>query len=183
MSNRGRAYDRRPALRMQRCKNRRRPVAAGRLRVELDSIGNKPNVHIRFENVARVFRRDLSPRLVDFLEIASYVFTADCSAVRGKRWTDEHSTEPWGRDFAFVIPVREPDFWNTAKIKGLIDKVLGFLSNDKYSFSFVSLERDRAAQQPYFEFGDLGDWPSAVVSGFSCFREDSIHSPARWTRR
>jgi hypothetical protein len=135
------------------------PVAAGRLRVELDSIGNKPNVHIRFENVARVVRQDLSPRLVDFLEIASYVFTADCSAVRGKRWTDEYSTEPWGRDFAFVIPVREPDFWNTAKIKGLIEEVLGFLSNDKYSFSFVSLERDRAAQQSYFEFGDLKDWP------------------------
>lgn len=135
------------------------PVAAGRLRVELDSIGNKPNVNIRFENVARVFRQDLSPRLVDFLEIASYVFTADCSAVRGKRWTDEYSTEPWERDFAFVIPVREPDFWNTANIKGLIEEVLGFLSNDRYSFNFVSLERDRAAQQPYFEFGDLKDWP------------------------
>jgi hypothetical protein len=30
------------------------PVAAGRLCVELDSIGNKANVHIRFENVAKV---------------------------------------------------------------------------------------------------------------------------------
>jgi len=135
------------------------PVAAGRLCVELDSIGNKPNVHIQFENVARVFRQDLSPRLVDFLEIASYVFTADCATSRGKKWTDDYSTEPWGRDFAFVIPVREPDFWDTAKIKGLIEEVLGFLSNDKYSFTFVPLERDRADQQPYFQFGDLKDWP------------------------
>jgi hypothetical protein len=109
--------------------------------------------------VARVFRQDLSPRLVDFLEIASYVFTADRATGRGKKWTDDYSTEPWGRDFAFVIPVREPDFWDTAKIKGLIEEVLGFLSNDKYSFTFVPLERDRADQQPYFEFGDLKDWP------------------------
>jgi hypothetical protein len=135
------------------------PVAAGRLCVELDSIGNKPNVHIRFENVARVFRQNLSPRLIDFLEIVSYVFTADCATSRGKKWTDDYSTEPWGRDFAFVIPVREPDFWDAAKIKGLIEEVLGFLSNDKYSFTFVPLERDRADQQPYFEFGDIKDWP------------------------
>src|SRR2546426_3972975 len=102
------------------------PVAAGRLYVELDSIGNKPNVHIRFENVAKIFRQDLSPRLVDFLEIASYVFTADCATSRGKKWTDDESTEPWGRDFAFVIPVREPDFSDTAKIKGLIKGGPGF---------------------------------------------------------
>jgi hypothetical protein len=135
------------------------PVAAGRLCVELDSIGNKPNVHIRFEDVATVFRQDLSPRLVDFLEIASYVFTADCATPRGKKWTDDSSTEPWGRDLAFVIPVREPAFWETAEIKNVIEEVLGFLSNDKYSFTFVPLERDRADQQPYFEFGDRKDWP------------------------
>jgi hypothetical protein len=57
--------------------------------------------------------------MIDFLEIASYVFTADCATGRGKKkWTDDSSTEPWRRDLAFVIPVREPDFWDTAKIKG-----------------------------------------------------------------
>jgi len=116
-------------------------------------------VNIRFENVAKVFRHDLSARLVDFLEIASYVFTADCATGRGKKWTDDSSTEPWGRDLAFVISVREPAFWETAEIKNVIEEVLGFLSNDRYSFTFVPLERDRAEQQPYFEFGDLKDWP------------------------
>src|SRR5207245_8987702 len=48
------------------------PVAAGRLRVELDSVGNKPNIHIRFENVARIFHQHLSPRLVDLLEIPTF---------------------------------------------------------------------------------------------------------------
>jgi hypothetical protein len=116
--------------------------------------------------VAKVFNKHLSPRLVDLLEIASYVFSADCATSRGSEWTDESSTEPWSRDFAFVIPVREPAFWNTSERKCLITEILSFLSNDKYSFTFVPLERDRPNQQ-YLEFGELEDWlfynPERVV--------------------
>ncbi len=108
--------------------------------------------------MAKVLHQHLSPRLVDLLEIASYVYSADCASSRGKAWADDDSTEPWGRDFAFVIPVREPDFWNTAEIKDLIEEVLGFLSNDKYSFTFVPLEHDRSDQE-YLGFGELEDWP------------------------
>ena len=121
-------------------------------------MGSKPNVHIRFENVAKVFRQNLSPRLIDFLEIASYVYSADCATPRGKKWTDDDSTEPWSRDFSFVIPVREPEFWTRAEIQCLIEEILNFLSSDKYSFNFVPLKRDRS-DQPYFDFGDLKDWP------------------------
>jgi hypothetical protein len=96
------------------------PVAAGRERIDLDSIGYKPNVNIRFENVAKVFRQNLSQRLVDLLEIAACVYAADCSTRRGRDWTDEKSTEAWGRDFSFVIAVREPDFWSSAEISPLI---------------------------------------------------------------
>jgi REase_DpnII-MboI len=142
------------------------PLAAGRQLVELDSVGSGANVNIRFENVAKVFNKHLSPRLVDLLEIASYVFSADCATSRGSEWTDESSTEPWSRDFAFVIPVREPNFWNTTNHKCLITEVLSFLSNDKYSFTFVPLEHDRPDQQ-YLEFGELEDWlfynPERVV--------------------
>jgi hypothetical protein len=135
------------------------PVAKGRHRVELNAIGSDANVYIRFENLTKVFCHDLSPRLLDFLEIASYVFSADCATPRGKKWTDDQSTEPWSRNFAFVIPVREPAFWGTEKIQNLLEEVLGFLSNDKYSFTFVPLEHDRAAPPPYFEFDDLNEWP------------------------
>jgi hypothetical protein len=135
------------------------PLAAGRQRINLDSVGKKANVHIRFENVAKVFHQHLSPRLVDLLEIASYVYSADCAISRGKAWTDDDSTEPWGRDLAFVIPVREPDFWNSSKVADLIIDVLTFLSNDKYAFIFVPLEHDRTDQQQYLEYGELEDWP------------------------
>jgi len=40
--------------------------------------------------------------------------------------------------------VREPEFWARAEIQCLIQEVLNFLSNDKYSFNFVPLERDRS---------------------------------------
>ena len=126
---------------------------------ETEGNTRQANVNIRFENVARIFHQHLSARLVDLLEIASYVYSADCATSRGKGWTDDERTEPWGRDFAFVIPVREPGFWNSAGISSLMTEVLSFLSNDKYSFTFVPLEHDRSYQQQYFEFGDLEDWP------------------------
>jgi hypothetical protein len=133
-------------------------ACAGRHRVELDSIGHNRNVNIRFEDVARKLQHNISPRLMDFLEIASYVFTADCSTERGK-WTDEKRDEPWGRDLAFVIAVREPEFWGSPKVRSLMEEVLRFLSSDAYSFHFVPLEADRKEQTPYFEFHDQVDWP------------------------
>jgi len=134
------------------------PAWLGRHHVELDSIGQNRNVNIRFEDVVRKLQSNIGPRLMDFLEIASYVFTADCSTQRGK-WTDEKSEEPWGRDLAFVIAVREPEFWATPKVKRLMQEVLLFLSNDSYSFHFVPLEVDRKDQTPYFDFDDHNDWP------------------------
>lgn len=134
------------------------PTWAERHRINLDAIGDNHNVNIRFEDVARTFQHNISPRLMDFLEIASYVFTADCSTQRGE-WKDEKSEEPWGRDLAFLIGVREPEFWEAPKVKSLMQEVLRFLSNDIYSFQFVPLEKDRIAQTPYFEFCDQDDWP------------------------
>jgi hypothetical protein len=134
------------------------PTWTERHRINLDAISDNHNVKIRFEDVARTFQHNISPRLMDFLEIASYVFTADCSTQRGE-WKDDKGEEPWGRDLAFLIGVREPEFWEAPRIKGLIHQVLRFLSNDTYSFQFVSLEKERRAQTPYFEFRDRDDWP------------------------
>jgi 7-cyano-7-deazaguanine synthase in queuosine biosynthesis len=141
-------------------------VAKGRLQIDLDSIGPKANVNIRFENVTKALHQHPPSRLVDFLEIASYVFTADCATDRGEDWTDGDSKEAWGRDFAFVIPVRDPAFWNKREITSLVKEALSFLSNDKYSFTFVPLKRDRV-EQHYFEFAKGKEWrfhaPERVV--------------------
>jgi hypothetical protein len=135
------------------------PIGGGRLSVELDSIGSRANVNIRFENVAKVFGRQLSPRLVDLLEISSYVFSADCATRRGTEWTDGQSIEAWSRDFAFLIPVRDVVFWSSEAIQSLMVEVLTFLSDDKYTFTFVPLKHERPYQQQYLEFAGFDEWP------------------------
>jgi 7-cyano-7-deazaguanine synthase in queuosine biosynthesis len=126
--------------------------------LELNALGRDPNVNIRIEDLAKVFSQHLSPRLLDLLEIAAYVYTADCATDRGEDWTDNHSTEPWERDFRFVIPVRDLSFWERIEIQSLLSQFLQFLSDDKYSFKFCALDADRPSQT-YLEFGTDEDWP------------------------
>lgn len=129
----------------------------GRKVLELDSLGSKANVNVRLEDVAKVLRKNISPRLVDLLEIASYVFTADAATRRGTEWTNDSTIEAWERDFSFVIPVRDEIFWNSNEVKQQLIEVLGFLSNDRYSFVFPKLATDRSLQE-YLEFCDEEDW-------------------------
>jgi hypothetical protein len=96
--------------------------------------------------------------LVDLLEIAAYVFSADCSTPRGTQWSEGDTKEPWSRDFAFVIPVRNLAFWNSPKITTLIVELLTFLSDDRYSFRFVPLTHDRPYRQEYLKLGNFEDW-------------------------
>lgn len=134
------------------------PRRAGREVVELDSVGDNPSVHIRLEDVAKVFLEALKPRLIDLLEVAAYVFCADCATRRGTEWTDDNTTEPWGRDFHFVIPVRDPVFWASREVSSTLIEFLQFLSDDRYTFDFCGLQRDRPTQE-YFQLGETHDWP------------------------
>jgi 7-cyano-7-deazaguanine synthase in queuosine biosynthesis len=134
------------------------PLLVDRRVVPLNSIGKGANVNIRLENVARVFGRHLHRRLVDLLEIAAYVFSADCSTSRGTQWIEENTREPWSRDFAFVLPVRDLGFWNSPKITTLIVELLTSLSDDRYSFRFVPLTHDRPYRQEYLKLGNFEDW-------------------------
>ena len=136
----------------------REALTEGRHVVHLNSTGLNPTVKIQFENVAKVFRQHLSPRLVDLLEIASYVYSADCGTRRGKEWADDDSTEPWGRDFSFLVSVRDWDFWSQPQIQHLLSQVLGFLADDKYAFTFVPMPENQRYQQEYLQFGEQ-DWP------------------------
>jgi 7-cyano-7-deazaguanine synthase in queuosine biosynthesis len=134
------------------------PRREGRIVVDLDALGEDANVHISLEDVAKVFLQHLKPRLIDLLEIASYVYAADCGTNRGEGWSEDHSIEPWGRDFQFVIPVRDITFWNQPEVLGALRRALNFLSNDIYSFNFEPLQIQRRAQE-YLDWGTLDDWP------------------------
>ena len=135
------------------------PLRAGRHVVELNTQGSKANVNIRVEDLAKIFAKHLSLRHIDLLEIAAYVYTADCATRRGGKWADDDTTEPWDRDFHFVIPVRDFTFWTQEETTRLLVDMLGFLTDDRFTFTFQKLVADETSQQLYLEFGQLEDWP------------------------
>src|ERR1700733_2418547 len=134
------------------------PRRSNRHPVDLRTYGLHANINIRLEDLAKVFDQHLSHRLQDLLEIAAYVFTADCATERGGKWADDDTTEPWDRDFYFVVPVRDPDFWGRRDVSGSLVATLSFLSDDKFAFDFVPMT-DLPPRQSYMEFGELDDWP------------------------
>jgi 7-cyano-7-deazaguanine synthase in queuosine biosynthesis len=142
-------------------------IIGGRKIIDLDSLGSKPNVHIKLENVTDFFLTHLTDRLVDLLEIATYVFAADCSTKRGTEWSVEETVEPWGRDFKFLIPVRDLQFWQSEDIQKQLVGVLNFLSNDDYSFEFTKLKEDRQKQN-YLDIGET-KWDFEGVDRVSMF--------------
>lgn len=138
------------------------PRRDGRHVVEFDAVGANANVNLRLEDVAKVFLQHLNPRLVDLLEIAAYVYTADSNTIRsGGKWEGD-SIEPWRRDFRFVIPVRDLAFWDRTEVSEQLSRILGFLSEDTYEFEFEPTETDRETQE-YLQFGDLAEWPFTGV--------------------
>jgi predicted MPP superfamily phosphohydrolase len=134
------------------------PHRAGRHAVELATQGGDANVHIRLMDLARVFDRHLSPRLEDALEIAAYVYAADCATQRGGAWADDDTTEPWKRDMRFVIPVRDLPFWNRPDVMQMLAQTLRFLSDDTFCFEFRQDTRVNV-RQAYLEFGKNEEWP------------------------
>ena len=130
----------------------------GRHVVSLCSYGSDQNVNIHIEDLARVFCTHLTPRLHDLIEVVSYIYTADCGTERGGKWADSDTTEPWPRDFQFVLPVRDLDFWSDSEVVGLLAEIAHFLTDDNCKFRFTAFKQPNARQQ-YFDYGEWEDWP------------------------
>ena len=122
----------------------------------LNTSGIGQNVNIRIEDVVRSFAKQVSPRLWDLLEIATYVYAADTATPRGKSWEDG-SIESWARELHFVIPVDDLAFWKQPAIQNMLREILLFLSNDTYDFKFIKLTEKRKTQG-YLDFGAEEDW-------------------------
>ena len=77
----------------------------------------------------------LPPKLLDLLEIASYVYCADRRTSRGARDAVEYHS--WSRTFEFVIRVRDETFWNKLEVKQALSDALKFVTGDReYRFDF-----------------------------------------------
>ena len=116
--------------------SQRRCYGAGK---ELNFRGAKANVRLNVENL-RGKLRDVEPELVtDLLEIAVYVFAADCAVPRGGRAL-KNVGERWRRAFRLVIAVRRPGSWAEPQYLDALREALQFLTEDAWGFDFVELE-------------------------------------------
>ena len=118
--------------------------------------GKGENVHLHIDDLRRPLAQNLSDQFLDLIDIATYVYVADQATPRGGAGV-ENAGDDWRRAFLYRIPVRMPDFWNTANVLDALVDTLSFLSEDEYVFEFHPM-KDRPPVQHYFNFS-LDDSP------------------------
>jgi len=122
------------------------------IRLRLSGVQGEGNITLRIEDIHSKMFSSVPAKFHDLLEIATYVYSADQVILRGADDVDNFG-DGWRRDLHFVVPVRNPDFWNSAEMKNALTSTLGFLSDDNYEFTFVKLAQDHSIQD-YLEFND-----------------------------
>ena len=103
------------------------------------------NVFPQVSLLAEYFQ-EVKPRLIDFIEISTFIYVADQRKVRCQNIVDPHALR-WHRKFNMIIAVRDIDFWNRADVKKTLERLLQFLSDDKYCFQFVKMTENHPQQQ------------------------------------
>ena len=122
------------------------------IRLRLSGVQGEGNITLRIEDIHSKMFSSVPAKFHDLLEIATYVYSADQVILRGADDVDNFGYG-WRRDLHFVVPVRNPDFWNGEQVQEVLCSTLGFLSDDQYRFDFVKLDQDHQFQD-YLEFND-----------------------------
>lgn len=122
------------------------------LRVRFD--GPVPTFELETDLIRATCRAELDPLNIDLLEIAATTFAADGAVKRGGV-TRPAMGEDWRRSFDFLIPVRNPEFWNRSEVRQALNDAAGFLTEDQVSFAF-SQKPDDAALQPFLDLDPAG---------------------------
>lgn len=100
--------------------------------------GERPNVRLQVENIRDQLLAVEPPLLADLVEIATYVFAADCSVRRGSAYLRNFG-EQWRRSFHLVIAVRKPELWSELTRSAALCDALKFLTEDEWRFDFLPL--------------------------------------------
>ncbi len=100
----------------------------------------------------REYFDEITPRLVDFIEIATFIYVADQCHVRCQGRVDPHGLL-WHRKFNMIIAVQDYDFWSRADVKKVLERLLRFLSDDCFCFQFKKMTEIHPEQQ-YLVFDD-----------------------------
>lgn len=122
--------------------------------VPLSLWGRHSNVTLKVSDISRKMVANISPVLIDLLEIATYVYCADQATTRGGGTGRDYGAK-WRRQFRFHIPVRRPDLWSSSPVRTALCDTLAFLSDDEYEFTFKKLANPPPVDQ-YLDFGPGG---------------------------
>jgi len=131
--------------------------------IALHYTGRNPTLRVRIENITGPILRDLRDRASDLVRIAAYVYGADTSK---KRWTPKDVyADSWVRQFHFLIPVLDFDYWSQPYVSELLRDALEFLAGDTISFEFTKGSPSQG--QLYLRFADGPVPASDLVTLFS----------------
>jgi hypothetical protein len=122
----------------------------GEGRLQLALSGQSKNITLSFGGVGKKLAGNLPGRLIDLIEIASYVCCADQAISRGDKVQRIISAD-WHRSLNFVIPTRDPAHWS--KVVHGLRETLSFLTEDYYYFEFEE-ETDPVSFQNYANVDD-----------------------------
>lgn len=129
--------------------------------INIDTNGKNQNLNIEVSNITHRIIENLNPLYQDLLEIASYIYYSDSSV---SRWAEkDYNNLKWVRDFEFIIPVQDFNFWNRNEIKNSLADTLSFLTGDNYHFIFKKSEPK--SEQLYLTFEEnrkLEEQPDCV---------------------
>jgi len=96
------------------------------------------NVYLNPKTIATALGVSLDPISLDLCEIAAYVYMGDKAVSRGKY-------EKWTRNLSFIVPVREPERWNS--VKNILVSTVGTLSGDNVRFVFVPKSKQKVIKE------------------------------------
>jgi 7-cyano-7-deazaguanine synthase in queuosine biosynthesis len=100
------------------------------------------DVSLRLQEFSDPLNGTLQGKELDLARIAAYVYAADQLVSRGGE--KDSFGDDWRREFMVCLPVSDPEFWNSQPIHDKLQQVLGFISEDLWSFCF---NRSRAPEQ------------------------------------
>jgi 7-cyano-7-deazaguanine synthase in queuosine biosynthesis len=116
------------------------------------------------DSVARVLMSAVDPILADLVNVSVSVHLADRLALREK-WISGRPVQCC-RNLELTIPVDNLAVWSDPTVHTQLDRVLSFLSHDKWSFTFVRRAHRRTSEAQQFLFERKGD-REPIVSLFS----------------
>lgn len=124
----------------------------GECTARLNLVGkDRMNVYPRVKFFKEYFG-EMNPRLVDFIEIATFIYVADQMLVRCQGRVDPHGFL-WRREINMIIAVQDYEFWNSQQVVNTLERLLRFLSDDNFRIQFSPM-REVHPDQGYFDFSD-----------------------------